>query len=66
MIYESMQSDQYSHYNQSKRLVNKYKSATPQEKELIDDILITICGYSMPTLIEMAGDYIGSLKHEQN
>jgi hypothetical protein len=38
--------------NQSDRLVRLYESSDMDEKDLIDRLLIIICGYSMPTLIE--------------
>tara|TARA_R100001463_G_scaffold70799_3_gene124484 strand:+ start:1001 stop:1180 length:180 start_codon:yes stop_codon:yes gene_type:complete len=35
----------------SARLERTYTSASDTEKKLIDDIFITICGYSLKTLI---------------
>jgi hypothetical protein len=38
--------------DQSERLIETYKAATKKQKEAIDDVMICLCGYSMPTLIE--------------
>tara|TARA_R100000988_G_C4007428_1_gene173862 strand:- start:7819 stop:7998 length:180 start_codon:yes stop_codon:yes gene_type:complete len=35
----------------SARLKRTYETASDKEKKLIDDIFITICGYSLQTLI---------------
>ena len=40
--------------NQSKNLILFYHEVEPEDKELIDSVLIFICGYSMPTLIKQA------------
>ena len=32
------------------QLINKYKSATEKEKEFMDDIFISLCGWSFETL----------------
>jgi len=38
--------------DQSERLIDTYKAATKKQKEAIDDLMICLCGYSMPTLID--------------
>lgn len=40
--------------DQSERLVETYKAASKTRKAAIDDVMICLCGYSMPTLIEQA------------
>jgi hypothetical protein len=40
--------------NDSARLIGTYEAASPEHKAVIDDVLITICGYSMPTLLDHA------------
>jgi len=40
--------------NQSERLVRLYTDSEPSAKDLIDDVLIIVCGYSLPTLIRKA------------
>jgi hypothetical protein len=36
------------------RLVQKYEDADDTEKRTIDSVLITICGWSLPTLVKIA------------
>lgn len=38
--------------DQSERLIETYKAASKTRKAAIDDIMICLCGYSMPTLID--------------
>lgn len=40
--------------NDSDRLIRTYEQADAAGKALIDDVLISICGYSMPSLLGMA------------
>ena len=40
--------------NQSRRLIALYEGGDTAKKEFIDEILIILCGYSLPTLITMA------------
>lgn len=47
-IYEEMLSDDE---DDSDRLKALYEQATPDQKKVLDDALICICGYSLQTLI---------------
>lgn len=42
--------------NQSVRLVDTYNAADEAIKAVIDDVLIMLCGFSMPSLIRNAQD----------
>jgi hypothetical protein len=35
------------------RILRRYETATSEGKELLDDVFISLCGYSLETLIEM-------------
>jgi hypothetical protein len=39
---------------ESVRIVQKYNNADEKCKELIDDVFISLCGYSLKTLIDKA------------
>lgn len=39
---------------ESARIVKKYNNADEKGKELIDDVFISLCGYSLKTLIDKA------------
>jgi hypothetical protein len=41
--------------NQSERLIATYDKATFAQKVIIDEVLICLCGYSMPSLLGIAG-----------
>lgn len=51
IIYEA-QNDEENSNNQSDRLNQLYDSADAKGKQLIDDALICICGWSMSSLRE--------------
>lgn len=40
--------------NDSARLIATYQSASPEKRAIIDDVLISICGWGMPHLIDAA------------
>jgi len=40
--------------DQSERLLNDYRAASPVEQKAIDDAFICLCGYSLATVIEQA------------
>lgn len=40
--------------DQSERLLNDYRAASPVEQKAIDDAFICLCGYSLATIIEEA------------
>ena len=49
---EAFRTDDESYINKGKRLIMKYENSTEEEKEFMDDVMITLCGYSMPTLMK--------------
>lgn len=53
-IFDAMQSDDESHERISDRLVAQWERSTPQEKAIIDNVLITLCGWSFETLQKTA------------
>jgi hypothetical protein len=38
--------------DQSERLIETYKAASKTRKAAIDDVMICLCGYSIPTLMD--------------
>lgn len=42
--------------NGSERIIRTYRAATPKQKAVVDDILISLCGWSMKSLIERADE----------
>lgn len=40
--------------DQSERLIDTYQQASPEQQQAIDDCLICICGWSIPSLMEQA------------
>lgn len=40
--------------NQSRHLIALYEGSDTATQELIDRVLIIVCGYSLPTLVKMA------------
>ena len=50
-IFEAIESDDH---RANSRLARTYEQADIAQKEIIDDLLITLCGYSMPTILKMA------------
>ncbi len=49
---EAYKTDDESYINKGKRLIMNYENGTAEEKAVMDDMMITLCGYSMPTLME--------------
>lgn len=56
IIYDQMITDDYNTSKSSHRILETYDNADSETKDIIDDILISLCGYSMPTLIDMVRD----------
>ena len=50
-IFEAIESDDH---RANAKLARTYEQADIAQKEIIDDLLITLCGYSMPTILKMA------------
>jgi hypothetical protein len=44
--------DEYPRDDQSDRLIDEYEKASPESKEVIDNIFICLCGYSLKSIIE--------------
>lgn len=42
--------------NQTQYLLQNYLNSTPEQRAVIDDTLIAVCGWGMNTLIELARD----------
>ena len=45
--------DDNSTIKNSNKLLSKYEKMTKEQKELVNDLFITICGYSLNTLISI-------------
>ena len=54
LIYEHMQSDDECPLKQSQYLVSAFDGADAKGKQLIDDVLICVCGFSLTTVINQA------------
>jgi hypothetical protein len=53
-LYEYFSTDDEPARRKGYSLRRKYEDASETEKEIIDDLMITICGYSLKTIIEEA------------
>lgn len=42
-----------SNPSDSARILRRYETATSEGRELLDDVFISLCGYSLDTLIKM-------------
>lgn len=51
-IFEEMSTDDACSEDQSERIKKEYGQATKKERELIDEILISLCGWSIPSILE--------------
>ncbi len=49
---EAYRTDDESCIDRGKRLIMNYENGTAEEKAVMDDLMITLCGYSMPTLMK--------------
>lgn len=52
LFYEYVETDDENFDKKSQRLKNTYNNANSDEKRLIDDLFITLCGYSLRHLID--------------
>ncbi len=50
IIYEQMSSDDGADQRQSDRLERLYNEGTEKDKFIIDEVLMTICGWSFATI----------------
>lgn len=55
VFHEAYTTDDEPDDKQENRLVDLYRESNKQEKQLMNDIFITITGYSFETLCETAG-----------
>lgn len=51
-VFKLMSTDSHSP-SDNRHLVSTYENASPSNKALIDDVFISLCGYSMETIMEM-------------
>lgn len=49
-VYDAIESDDE---DSTERLIEAYKAATPDQKAVVDDIFISLCGWSLQTLIKL-------------
>lgn len=54
MFDKEYESDDESFSNKGDRLLRDYKNANLSEKKVINDTIITLCGWTIPTLIKLA------------
>ena len=64
IILDEMQTDDENTTKQSWRIIRTYEKASNEQKDLVDDILISLCGWSVPTLIDMVRDSQANIKEE--
>lgn len=57
-IFALLQNDSNNTYILSKNLKSFYDDITPAEREIIDNIVISICGYSLDSIIIQADKII--------
>lgn len=57
-IFALLQNDSNNTYILSKNLKSFYDDITPSEREIIDNIVISICGYSLDSIIIQADKII--------
>ena len=54
MLVESMQDDDESTGKKSARLLRMYSEDNGSKQAVMDEVLITLCGWSFPTLLNMS------------
>ena len=52
-IYNEIATDDY---NQSARIIEKYEAMNDEQKHIVDDLLMDICGWTLDSLIDLAKD----------
>jgi hypothetical protein len=55
-IFEEMSSDDDDMDKQSEILLEIWSGATVDQKKLIDEVMLSLCGWTMGTLINMTGE----------
>lgn len=53
---KSFLDDDESNYKKGERLIGIYQTADEKSKEIIDDVFITLCGWSLQSLLEKAAE----------
>jgi hypothetical protein len=56
VIEQEMQNDDEPSYKKSQRLMDTYERADASGKAYIDDVFMTLTGWSFPTLMKKAGE----------
>ena len=51
--------------NESRKLLNRYLSANEQERAVMDDLLVMLCGYTMNSIIEHATNVYNYLSESE-
>lgn len=51
LLKEAINTDFDHNLRDTTRIINKYTKASKEQKDLIDDIFISVCGWSLETLI---------------
>lgn len=51
--------------NESRKLLNRYLAANEQERAIMDDMLVTLCGYTMETIIAKASETADCLTEDE-
>lgn len=64
IIQEEMITDDEDTPKQSWKIIELYDESNIHEKELIDEVFITLCGWSIPALEEMVHESQASIKEE--
>lgn len=57
-IFALLQNDSNNTYILSKNLKSFYDDITPDEREIVDNIVISVCGYSLDSIIIQADKII--------
>lgn len=55
---EAYTSDEESNEKKGDRLLDTYMRASQEHKNVMSDVMITLCGYSFDTLIKKAGQLV--------
>lgn len=50
-IYEEIATDTC---NKSERLIEKYHQRTPEERGVMDDVFMDLCGWTFPSIVALA------------
>jgi hypothetical protein len=59
IVSDAIHTDVDHHNSDDKRIIKRYKSATKTAKQDIDDIFISLCGWSLNTIIQNRRNHRG-------